>query len=266
MDRKELLVVSVGTCDSSRHKTTGAIGEKMESVFSSFSVNHAFTSQIAIERIKRNDNMVIDNVKEVLERSIKNGVTQLVIQPTHLMKGLGYRELTEEIADYSNAFEKVVVGEPLLNSEADFEKVIKAITAENAQYDDGKTAICLVGHGTKTDANEAYVKLQKMLTKLGYTNYYIGTIKATPTLADVLGAIQERRYQRVVLQPLMIAVGNHTKKDIAGEKEGSWKKTFENAGYEVECVFRGLGELDAVQQLFVEHAQTALEKLKVEAE
>ena len=62
--------------------------------------------------------------------------------------------------------------------------------------------------------------------------------------------------------PLMIAVGNHTKKDIAGEKESSWKKTFENTGYEVECMFRGLGELEAIQKLFAEHTQVAVEKLK----
>ena len=192
MNKKEVLIVSVGTGDSSRHKTIRAIEEKIESVFSSFLVRHAFTSQIAIEHIKRNDNVRIDNVKEALERAVENGVKQLVIQPTHLMKGLGYVELTKDISGYSNEFEKVVIGEPLLSNEVDFEKVIKAVTGENAQYDDGKTAICLVGHGTETDANEVYVKLQKMLAKSGYTNYYIGTIKAAPTLADVMGAIQAR--------------------------------------------------------------------------
>lgn len=262
MNKKEVLIVSVGTGDSSRHKTIRAIEEKIESVFSSFLVRHAFTSQIAIEHIKRNDNVRIDNVKEALERAVEKGVKQLVIQPTHLMKGLGYVELTKDISGYSNEFEKVVIGEPLLSNEVDFEKVIKAVTGENAQYDDGKTAICLVGHGTETDANEVYVKLQKMLAKSGYTNYYIGTIKAAPTLADVMGAIQAREYKRIVLLPLMIAVGNHTKKDIAGEKESSWKKTFENTGYEVECMFRGLGELDAIQKLFAEHTQVAVEKLK----
>ena len=45
-------------------------------------------------------------------------------------------------------------------------------------------------------------------------------------------------------------------------KESSWKKTFENTGYEVECMFRGLGELEAIQKLFAEHTQVAVEKLK----
>ena len=48
---------------------------------------------------------------------------------------------------------------------------------------------------------------------------------------------------------------------MAGDEDGSWKKTFEDAGYEVTCLVRGLGELEPIQQLFVQHAQAAVDNL-----
>lgn len=205
---------------------------------------------------------ICDNVKKVLATIAESGVKELVVQPTYLMKGLHYQELQKDIASYSNTFENIVVGEPLLSSEQDFRKVISTITEKTAEYDDGKTAICLVGHGTEANANQVYAKMQKMLGESGYSNYYIGTIKAMPTVTDVLETIQNKAYQRVILQPLMIAVGNHTYHDIAGEKEGSWKNVFKQAGYEVECELVGLSDLEAVQLIFREHAQAAVERCK----
>ena len=68
-----------------------------------------------------------------------------MIQPTHLMDGLEYGDLVEEAAQYSDAFEKVAVGKPLLTSEEDFKAVAQAIAEDTAQYDDGDTAICFYG-------------------------------------------------------------------------------------------------------------------------
>ena len=35
----------------------------------------------------------------------------------------------------------------------------------------------------------------------------------------------------------------------------------EDAGYDVTCLVRGLGELPAIQDIFVKHAQAAIDKL-----
>ena len=49
---------------------------------------------------------------------------------------------------------------------------------------------------------------------------------------------------------------------MAGDEDGSWKTEFEKAGYDVTCLVRGLGELEPIQKLFVEHAQAAIDSLK----
>ena len=48
---------------------------------------------------------------------------------------------------------------------------------------------------------------------------------------------------------------------MAGDEDGAWKKTFEDAGYEVTCNLKGLGEMPAIQELLVAHAQAAIDSL-----
>ena len=259
--QQELLVVSFGTSyNDSRRNTIGAIEQAMEDNFQDWSVRRAFTSQIIIDRVAKRDAVTIDNVGQALERAVNNQVKTLVVQPTHLMNGLEYEELMDELAKYADAFDKVVVGEPLLTSDEDFQNLMGAITEDTSEYDDGETAIVFMGHGTEADSNAVYAKMQTVLADAGLDNYFIGTVEATPSLDDVLAAVGKGQYKRVVLQPLMIVAGDHANNDMAGDEEDSWKTAFTKAGYQVECRLRGLGEIEAVQQMLVDHAAAAMAK------
>lgn len=260
---EELLVISFGTSfNDNRRLTIGAIEEAMEKAFPAYSVRRGFTSQIIIDHVKSRDGEVIDNVGEALNRAIANGVKNLVIQPTHLMNGLEYNDVVNEVAQYADAFDSIVIGQPLLTSEEDFRIVADALVESTASYDDGKTAICFMGHGTEAESNQVYAKMQKLLTESGHTNYFVGTVEAAPTLEDVLALVQAGAYERVVLQPMMIVAGDHANNDMAGDEEDSWKSVFEAAGYQVVCEIRGLGEIKAIQDLLVAHAQAAIDSRK----
>ena len=224
-------------------------------------MRRAFTSQIIIDRVKERDGVEIDNVKAALDRAVENGVKTLVVQPTHLMDGLEYADLVDELAQYADAFEHIAVGAPLLTSDEDFQSVAGAITQATAQYDDGDTAICFMGHGTEVESNQVYGQMQQVLKEAGHDNYYVGTVEAAPTLEDVLAGVKDSGAHKVVLQPLMIVAGDHANNDMAGDEDGSWKRAFQDAGYDVECVLTGLGELEAIQQLFAAHAQVAMDTL-----
>lgn len=259
---KELLVVSFGTSfNDSRRLTIGAIESALEKAFPEYAVRRGFTSQIIIDHVAKRDGEIIDNMQEALDRAVDNGVKTLVVQPTHLMNGLEYEEMSKAIAQYSDAFEKISIGQPLLTSDEDFQAVAKAITEATADYDDGETAIVFMGHGTEAESNGVYAKMQQVLTDGGYAHYYVGTVEATPSLDDVLEAVKQGSYKRVVLRPLMVVAGDHANNDMAGDEDDSWKTTFEKEGYEVVCEVEGLGALEAVQQLYVEHAQAAVDAL-----
>ncbi len=258
---KELLVVSFGTSyNDSRRLTIGAIERAIAAACPEWPVRRGFTSQIIIDHVKSRDGEVIDNVTEALDRAVANGVRTLVVQPTHLMNGYEYNDLIDEVAQYSDAFEKIAVGEPLLTSDGDFQRVMEAIVEATQEYNDGRTAVCLMGHGTEADSNGVYAKLQDLFTQAGYQNYFVGTVEASPSLEDVLAAVKAGGYEKAVLEPLMIVAGDHANNDMAGDEEGSWKTAFEAEGIQAECLVRGLGELEAVQQLLVEHAQAAVEQ------
>lgn len=258
----ELLVVSFGTSyNDSRRLTVGAIENDLEASFPDYSVRRGFTSNIIIDHVQRRDGVLIDDIDAALTRAADNGVKNLVIQPTHLMNGIEYDEIVEKAANYSDAFEKVVFGEPLLTSDEDFERVVKAITDDTKEYDDGETAICFMGHGTEHSANGVYSKIQELFTSGGYDNYFIGTVEAAPTLDDVMASVKAGNYKRVVLQPLMVVAGDHANNDMAGDEDGSWKSAFESEGYEVVCVLKGLGENEEIRKIYADHAQAAIDSL-----
>lgn len=260
---KELLVISFGTSfNDNRQATVGAIEAAMEKAFPDYSVRRGFTSNIIIDHVMSRDGVKIDDVDEALNRAIDNGVKTLVVQPTHLMNGLEYNDLVGQVSEYAESFEQIAMGEPLLTSDDDYAKVIEAITEDTASSDDGETAIVFMGHGTEADSNQIYATMQEKLTEAGYANYFVGTVEATPSLDDVLAAVEEGDYKKVVLQPLMIVAGDHANNDMAGDEEGSWKTAFEAAGYEVTCNLKGLGELEPIQNLLVEHAKAAMAELE----
>ena len=189
---KELLVVSFGTSyNDSRRLTIGAIETALAEAFPDWSVRRAFTSQIIIDRVRERDGVEIDNVKAALDRAVDNGVKTLVVQPTHLMDGLEYTDLVDELAQYTDAFEHIAVGAPLLTSDGDFQAVADAITQATAQYDDGDTAICFMGHGTEAESNRIYGEMQQVLEAAGHDRYYVGTVEAEPTLEDVLAGVKD---------------------------------------------------------------------------
>ena len=259
---KELLVVSFGTSfNDSRRLTIGGIERALQKAFPDWSVRRAFTSQIIIDHVKSRDGEVIDNVSEALDRAVENGVKTLVVQPTHLMHGYEYTDLVNELAEYADAFESITVGEPLVNSAEDFSMTAAVLADVTASYNDGKTAIVYMGHGTEAESNEIYAKMQQLMKDAGYENYFIGTVEAEPSLEDVLALVQAGSYERVVLRPMMIVAGDHANNDMAGEEEDSWKSVFEAAGYEVECVLQGLGQSSVVQQMFVQHCAEAMAKI-----
>ena len=261
---KEILVVSFGTSYSnSRHVTIGAIEDAIREAYPDYQVRRAFTAQIIIDKLKKEENIEIDNVKQALDRAVANGVKTLVVQPTHLMNGLEYNDLKKELDKYKDKFDKIALGKPLLTSDEDFKQVIAAITNDTKEYLDGETAICFMGHGTEADSNKVYATLQEKLKAAGYNDYFVGTVEAKPSVDDLIAQVKESgKYKRVILQPLMVVAGDHANNDMAGDGEDSWVSKFKAAGFEVKPVLKGLGQNYDIQKIYLEHLKAAIDSLK----
>lgn len=263
----ELLVVSFGTSyNDSRRLSIGGIEQALAAAFPAYSVRRAFTSDTIISHIARRDGVRIDNISAALNRSVDNGVKTLIIQPTHLMDGFEYRDLEAEAASWGDSFSTMALGKPLLSDPEDFQAVAAAVLAVTRDYDDGETAVCLMGHGTEAESNRVYESLQNTFTELGVSHCYVGTVEAEPSLGDVMDAMEAHKYRRVILLPLMIVAGDHAHNDMAGPDPDSWKSRLDAAGYETVCLMQGLGELPEIQALFVKHAQAAMDTAQRDAD
>ena len=280
----ELLVVSFGTSfNDSRVADISGVEKKLQEAYPDWSVRRAFTAQIIINHVQARDDEKIDNMEQALERAVSNGVKNLVVQPTHLMHGAEYDELVDAVNNYKDKFETVTVAEPLLGevgSDAtavndDKKNVAEAITAEavkTAGYDsldaakeDG-TAFVFMGHGTSHSAKISYSQMAAQMSELGYENVFIGTVEGEPeetACENVINDVKEAGYKKVVLRPLMVVAGDHANNDMAGDDEDSWKSQFEASGAfdKIDTQIAGLGEIDAIQQIYVDHTKAAIESL-----
>ena len=248
-----------------------------------WSVRRAFTAQIIINHVEARDDEVIDNMQQALDRAVENGVKNLVVQPTHLMHGAEYDEMTEAINGYKDKFESVAIAEPMLGEVGDDATVInddkkavaQAITdtaCKEAGFDsmdaaaEAGTAFVFMGHGTSHTANVTYDQMQTQMENLGLKNAFIGTVEGKPedTACDkVIEKVKEAGYKNVVLRPLMVVAGDHANNDMAGDEEDSWKSQFVASGNfdKVDCQIEGLGRIEAVEKLYVEHTKAAIDSL-----
>ena len=279
---KELLVVSFGTSfNASRAADIGGVEKALQKAYPDWSVRRAFTAQIIINHVQARDGEKIDNMDQALERAVKNGVKELVVQPTHLMHGAEYKELTEAVENYKDKFESVKIAEPLLGEvgtdataiNADKAAVAKAITAEavkTAEYDSldaaaaDSTAFVFMGHGTSDEAKISYSQMQTQMEQLGYKNVFIGTVEGEPedtSCESVIKKVKDAGYKNVILRPLMVVAGDHANNDMAGDDDDSWLSQFKASKNfdSVKTQIAGLGEIDAIQQLYVAHTKAAMD-------
>ena len=278
----EILVVSFGTSfNDSRAEDIGGVEKALQAAYPDWSVRSAFTAQIIINHVQARDDEKIDNMDQALERAVDNGVKNLVVQPTHLMHGAEYDELTEAVENYKDKFESVKIAEPLLGEvgadetaiNEDKAAVAEAITAEavktagfdslDAAKEEG-TAFVFMGHGTSHTAKISYSQMQTQMEQLGYENVFIGTVEGEPedtACEAVIEKLKNAGYKKVILRPLMVVAGDHANNDMAGDDDDSWKSQFEASGVfdSIDTQIAGLGEIDAIQQLYVAHTQAAID-------
>ncbi len=255
--KKGLLAVSFGTSvNETREKTIDAIERELAAACPDCQLYRAWTSRMIIRKLKQRDQVQIDTVKEAFARMLADGITEVIVQPTHVIKGIENEQMMEEIRSFSEHFEKISVGESLLSSEEDFCQAIKAVMAEHEDLGE-QEALVFMGHGTEHHVNPVYAALDYMFKDLGYENVHVGTVEAYPSFASVLRLVKASDVKKVRLAPFMVVAGDHAMNDMAGGGEDSWKSLLEAEGYEVTCVLKGLGEYKGIQKLYAEHAKNA---------
>ncbi|MDO4522186.1 MAG: sirohydrochlorin cobaltochelatase [Eubacteriales bacterium] len=256
--RKAILVVSFGTSfTKTRKETIHVIEQRIADAFPDRKIYYAWTSQMLLKKVREREGLEIDHVSQALERMKRDGIREVIVQPTHLLDGIENERMKADVECMREAFERIRVGRPLLAKPED-EQEITEILCKVWKEIPKEELLVLMGHGSSHSANAVYGRLADKLPECGNKNIILGTVEAQPSLDTVLTKALDRHPDRVHLAPFMIVAGDHAINDMAGEEEDSWMSRFRQAGFETVCHLRGLGEYKEVQEMFLRHVREAV--------
>lgn len=252
-----ILVVSFGTSyHETREKTIGQIERTIAERFPGREVRRAFTSGMIIRKLEK-EGIHIDNVDTALEKLAREGFEEVIVQPTHMMNGEEYDRVRGSVERYAGRFGRLRFGSPVLTTSADYSRLVRAVMSAIPEASDPDTAVVFMGHGTKHYADSAYAALDYRFKTEGYPNVFVGTVEGYPDIGTLVEKLRVCHPKKVALYPLMVVAGDHAVHDMAGEGADSWKHIFREEGYQVDCVVKGLGEVEAFRDIFVDHIKTA---------
>lgn len=248
---KGIIVTSFGTTyEETRIKCIESIENRIRDEFKDYKVVRAFTSRKVINKIKKRDNYAVDTPTEALEKLFKEGIRDIYIQPLLIIEGLEYEKILREARDFIRENDcNISVGKPLLSQEDDYSRVISELKLE------GPTV--LMGHGSEHKTDISYEKLESKFRR-DNGDVFIGTVEGRKTLGDIIGELGEREIRDIKLRPFMLVAGDHVLNDMASDEEDSWKSVLERNGYQVDVKIQGLGEIEGIQDIFVDHLKEVL--------
>lgn len=258
MNKKGLLVVSFGTSyEETRKKTIDAIEDDLKAAFPNRKFYRAWISSFIVKKLKRDKGIVIDNVSEALLRMKNDGIEDVLMQPTHVLNGAEFQELSKAVREAAGGFKSFKMGNPLLTDEEDLRDIARALKNIFEVPKEGE-ALVLMGHGSYCAANSIYGSLQTALDKAGMERTFIGLVEAEPGLKEIADRLAGINLKKVTLAPFLVVAGDHAVNDLAGDSEDSWKSVLSSEGYEVSCILKGLGEYPEVRKIYVKHAERAV--------
>lgn len=263
--KKAILVVSFGTTYADTRKLTiERIEERVRETFSDYEFRRAFTSHMIIKVLKERDGITCDTPEQALDKLMKEGYSEVIVQPLHLIPGVEFDYIKGVVHRFKNkkAFQKIRIGRPALYYKGedegrpdDYGILVEAID----QIIPRDKAVVFMGHGTIHQANACYPCLQSVFHDHGYENAYLGTVEGYPTLQDVIRKLKKDKIVEVTLIPLMLVAGDHAKNDMASDEKDSWKMVLQDNGIRVNIYLHGLGEIPKFQEIYLEHIRDIIE-------
>ena len=239
--KKAILVTSFGTSHrDTREKCLDLIQREVEEKYGSENVERVYTSGIIRRIIEKNEGVHIFDQEEGLKVLKDKGFEEIITMSLHILDGIEYSKLDDKFGKISK---------PLLADDEDFKKIVENKEFNDLEDDD---AIVFMGHGTESEADYAYQKLQKEYLKAGKSNIFIATVEGEVTIKDIIEKMKGKGFKKILLKPFMIVAGDHAKNDMSSDNEDSWKTMLKNEGYEVTSVLKGMGEYKFIREMFMD--------------
>ena len=256
-NKKAILAVSYGTADPEQYERTIAkIEGTLASAFPERRLFSAWTSGFMRGRIMASCGMCVDSVDDAMKRMADYGVEDVIVQFLLVSEGEEYDRVICAVKRYAERFRRISVGRPLLSRTEDADALAEKLSAHYASIPENEMLV-FMAHGTPDADSSMTAASNDSFSALGSDRFAVGTLEGKPGIEPVLRALNKRKPRLIHIAPLMISVGKHTLRDIAGEGERSLKSIIAREGVKTHCILHGLGEYAEITELFVRHAKEA---------
>ncbi len=267
-DKDAIVVMTFGTTFAeNRAKTIDATIEGIKAAHPGVKVVTAYTSHIIIDRVAANEGIKYPTPEEALAQLKAEGYTRVALTTLDIIPGMEYNYKLGVFNSYKQDFKKMTIGTPLMywqGQEEQADDVTEVLEAFATQFPKTKKGegIVMMAHGTPNIANAYYAVIQEKLQELGYDNVFIETVEGWPSMETIIPKLKAKKIKKVTIMPFMMVAGDHANNDMAGSEEDSHKSILEKEGIKVEAYIHGLGENEAVRNVFVERANAAWDALE----
>lgn len=267
-DKDAIVVMTFGTTFAeNRAKTIDATIEGIKAAHPGVKVVTAYTSHIIIDRVAANEGIKYPTPEEALAQLKAEGYTRVALTTLDIIPGMEYNYKLGVFNSYKQDFKKMTIGTPLMywqGQEEQADDVTEVLEAFATQFPKTKKGegIVIMAHGTPNIANAYYAVIQEKLQEMGYDNVFIETVEGWPSLETIIPKLKAKKIKKVTIMPFMMVAGDHANNDMAGDEEDSHKSILEKEGIKVEAYIHGLGENEAVRNVFVERANAAWDALE----
>jgi len=260
--KRGILLVAFGTSVPEAQKAFTNVEHRVSLAFPGVALRWAFTSHTIRHKLAARGKPV-DSVACALAGMLDDGFTHVAVQSLHTVAGEEFHDLRNTVPAFEimhPGFERILVGLPLLGTQADLERTVEAILTILPGDRKKSEPVVLMGHGTPHPANAFYSALNWQLQQKD-ENVVTGTVEGYPELSDVAAWLDKRKAETVWLMPFMSVAGDHALNDMAGPQQDSWKSVLEAKGYRCRPVLKGTGEYGVFVDIWVNHLKAVFGRL-----
>jgi sirohydrochlorin cobaltochelatase len=257
-----ILLVAFGSSEASAQVSFENIDRKVKAAYPDTPVRWAYTSSIIRKKLAR-QGKVLDSPEVALSKMLDEKFTHVAVQSLHTIGGSEYHDLRRTVGAFRimGGFQKIILGYPLLATQADMARAVGAILATIPDARQSDEAIVLMGHGTHHPANAFYAALMFQL-QLKDPNIFMGTVEGYPDVNLIRDLMLRKKIKKAYLMPFMSVAGDHAKNDMAGDEPDSWTSILTKAGIACVPVLKGTAEYDDFVDIWVDHIGAAISHFK----
>ncbi len=257
--KKGIVLVAFGTSVPEARIALDHIDRRARERFKDIEIRWAYTSTF-IRRKLAKEGLVYNSPLAALVKMHEEGFTHVAVQSLHIAAGAEFHELAKTVSlmrSGPDAFRSIALGKPLLVRRVDVERVVESVLGSLPELSQ-EDAVVLMGHGNEHGHGDmAFLATAAQFQKM-HPRAFLGTVEGQPSLDDVIENCRKHLPKRAYLVPFMGVAGDHARNDLAGDEPDSWKSSIAALGIECIPVLKGMGEIDGVVDVWLDHLSEAL--------